>query len=73
MKTAGGINKAGIDAAAVGTRQPRLDGPEKVSGRALFTDDVRPAACCTERCCAANTSMRVLSALIRRRRKRCRV
>ena len=43
MKTAGGKNKAGIEAAAVGTRQPRLDGPEKVSGRAIFTDDVRPA------------------------------
>ena len=35
--------KAQIDPAAVGTRQPRLDGPEKVSGRAMFTDDVRPA------------------------------
>ena len=32
-----------IDASVVGTRQPRLDGPEKVSGRALFTDDGRPA------------------------------
>ena len=32
-----------IDPAAIGKRQPRLDGPVKVSGRALFTDDVRPA------------------------------
>lgn len=32
-----------IDPSVIGTRQPRLDGPEKVSGRALFTDDVRPA------------------------------
>jgi len=30
-----------INPAAIGTRQPRLDGPIKVSGRALFTDDVR--------------------------------
>jgi len=32
-----------INPAAIGTRQPRLDGAVKVSGRALFTDDVRPA------------------------------
>ena len=32
-----------IDPSAVGTRQPRIDGPVKVSGRAMFTDDVRPA------------------------------
>ena len=43
MKTAGVKASANIDPAAVGTRQPRLDGPEKVSGKALFTDDVRPA------------------------------
>ena len=30
-----------INPAAIGTRQPRLDGPIKVSGRAVFTDDVR--------------------------------
>lgn len=42
MRTAD-IKTKKIDAAAVGTRQPRLDGPEKVSGRAIFTDDVRPA------------------------------
>ncbi|MGI9309202.1 MAG: xanthine dehydrogenase family protein molybdopterin-binding subunit [Gammaproteobacteria bacterium] len=35
--------KDDIDLSVVGTRKPRLDGPEKVSGRALFTDDVRPA------------------------------
>lgn len=28
------------DFTAVGTRQPRLDGPEKVSGRSVFSDDV---------------------------------
>jgi len=43
MKTADIKMKAQIDPASVGTRQPRLDGPEKVSGRAIFTDDVRPA------------------------------
>jgi 4-hydroxybenzoyl-CoA reductase subunit alpha len=32
-----------LDPSAIGKRQPRLDGPVKVSGRALFTDDVRPA------------------------------
>jgi CO/xanthine dehydrogenase Mo-binding subunit len=43
MKTAGVKTNKNIDPAAVGTRQPRLDGPEKVNGKALFTDDVRPA------------------------------
>ena len=42
MRTAD-VKMKQIDAAAVGTRQPRLDGPEKVSGKAIFTDDVRPA------------------------------
>lgn len=32
-----------IDPSVIGKRQPRIDGPVKVSGRALFTDDVRPA------------------------------
>ena len=32
-----------IDLSVVGQRRPRLDDAEKVSGRALFTDDVRPA------------------------------
>jgi len=43
MKTAGTKARKTIDPAAIGTRQPRLDGSVKVSGRALFTDDVRPA------------------------------
>jgi CO/xanthine dehydrogenase Mo-binding subunit len=29
-----------MELSAVGKRQPRLDGPEKVSGRSLFTDDI---------------------------------
>lgn len=35
--------KADMELAVVGQRRPRLDGPEKVSGRALFSDDIRPA------------------------------
>ena len=30
-----------MELSAVGKRQPRLDGPEKVSGRSLFTDDIK--------------------------------
>ncbi len=30
-----------MELSAIGKRQPRLDGPEKVSGRSLFTDDVQ--------------------------------
>ena len=29
-----------MELSAIGKRQPRLDGPEKVSGRSLFTDDI---------------------------------
>ena len=29
------------DLAVIGKRQPRLDGPEKVSGRSVFSDDVQ--------------------------------
>jgi CO/xanthine dehydrogenase Mo-binding subunit len=29
-----------MELSAIGKRQPRLDGPEKVSGRSIFTDDV---------------------------------
>ena len=30
-----------MELSAIGKRQPRLDGPEKVSGRSLFTDDIK--------------------------------
>ena len=30
-----------MELSAIGKRQPRLDGPQKVSGRSLFTDDVQ--------------------------------
>ncbi len=30
-----------LELSAIGKRQPRLDGPEKVSGRSLFTDDIK--------------------------------
>ena len=30
-----------MELGAIGKRQPRLDGPQKVSGRSLFTDDIR--------------------------------
>ena len=34
-------NKTSPELAVIGTRQKRLDGFEKVSGRSVFTDDVR--------------------------------
>jgi len=30
-----------MELSVIGKRQPRLDGPQKVSGRSLFTDDIR--------------------------------